>query len=75
MLHIDLNLTPAIEQQFLSLVQQQFQGSFEAFIQDSLNKLNRPKMQKLSDVLLAPEIDIDDDLFARNPELSREIDL
>ena len=36
MLHIDLNLNPAIEQQLLQIVQQQFQGSFEAFIQDSL---------------------------------------
>lgn len=77
MLHIDLNLTPQIEQQLLDLVRQKFQGNFEAFIKASLEKQQTvtETKTKLSDYLLAPEIDIDDSLFERSKDTGRDIEL
>lgn len=79
MMHLDLNLTTETEQQLRYLVKQNFQGSFEAFIAASVMQaaalFSSPQpttSPKLSARLLAPEIAIDDDLFERSQELSRD---
>jgi hypothetical protein len=51
MLHVDLNLTPDTETQLLRLINQQFQGSFEAFIQTCLKNLLSHKEK----IALTPE--------------------
>ena len=76
MLHLDLNLNPQIEQQFLFTVRKKFQGSFEAFIQASLEKQQPEKLNgKLSDFLLAPELDMADSWFERSRDTGRDIEL
>jgi hypothetical protein len=57
MIHIDLNLNPEIEKQFVEIVENQFEGSYEKFIESIVSK-KANALSKLASI--AEELGIND---------------
>lgn len=62
MLHIQLHLKPDVEQQLIDLVNQEFNGSYESFVESAVTK-RKNILSKLIDI--AEDLSIDHDWIGK----------